>query len=121
MGMVKKLRAQPVGIVIFKKSAYIHLKLMLDLQTKHPGGYKRFQDGVHVMRRSDRYWAGLPIDLAIEQFLMRSVKTSGGLIRGQGMTETQRLVWLMSMSSCAEVDDPMQHLTTSHGCDVSYQ
>jgi len=55
---------------------------MLDLQTKHPEVYKSFQDGLHVVGRSDRYWGGLSTDLAIEQVLMRSMKTSGGLTRG---------------------------------------
>ena len=41
---------------------------------------------------------------------MQSMKTSGRLIPGLGMTESQRLVWLMSMPSCAEISDAMQHL-----------
>ena len=45
---------------------------------------------------------------------MRSVKTSGGLTRGRGMSETQRLVWVMSMPACAEVNDAMQTLTDSN-------
>ena len=85
--------------------------MMHDLQTKHPEVYKSFQDGLHVVRRSDCYWAGLSTDLAIEQVLMRSIKTSGGLTQGRGMSETQRLVWLMSMPSCAEVNNAMQNLT----------
>jgi len=39
---------------------------MLDLQTKYPEMYKSFQDGLHVVHRSVRYWAGLSTDLAIE-------------------------------------------------------
>ena len=42
---------------------------------------------------------------------MRSMKTSGGLTRGRGMTETQRLVWLMANPVCAEVNNAMQQLT----------
>ena len=42
---------------------------------------------------------------------MRSMKTSGGLIRGRGMTEAQRLVWLMAHPVCAEINNAMQHLT----------
>ena len=42
---------------------------------------------------------------------MRSVKTTGGLTRGRGMTETQRLVWVMSMPICADVNNAMQSLT----------
>ena len=63
------------------------------------------------VRRSDRLWAGLSVDLAIEQVLMRSMKTSGGLTRGRGMTEQKRLTWLLSMPACAEVNLAMQELT----------
>ncbi|XP_032226841.1 uncharacterized protein LOC5502659 [Nematostella vectensis] len=84
---------------------------MRELEAKHPSVYESFQEGFHVARRSNRHWAGLSTDLMIEQVLMRSVKTSGGLTRGKGLTETQRLVWLMSMPACAEVNDAMQSLT----------
>ena len=42
---------------------------------------------------------------------MRSMKTSGGLTRGRWMTEQQRLMWLLSMPACAEVNQAMQELT----------
>ncbi len=42
---------------------------------------------------------------------MRSLKTSGGLTRGRGMTEHQRLLWLLSRPACAEVNQAMQELT----------
>ena len=73
--------------------------------------YKHFKDGLHVIRRSDRHWAGPSSDLVIEQVLMRSMKTSGGLTRGRGMTEQHCLIWLLSMPACADVDRAMQELT----------
>ena len=42
---------------------------------------------------------------------MRSLKTSGGLTRGRGMTEQQRLTWLLAMPTCAETNRTMQELT----------
>ena len=57
---------------------------MSHLQDDHPKVYQHFQDGLHVIRRSDHYWAGLSSDLVIEQVLMRSMKTGGGLTRGRG-------------------------------------
>ena len=42
---------------------------------------------------------------------MRSVKTSVNLTRGRGMTENQRLVWLMAHPVCVEVNNAMQQLT----------
>ena len=42
---------------------------------------------------------------------MRSLKTSGGLIRGRGLTEQQRLILLLSMPAYAETNYIMQELT----------
>lgn len=42
---------------------------------------------------------------------MRSMKTNGGLTRGRGMTELQRVTWLLSMPACAEVNNAMQDVT----------
>ena len=42
---------------------------------------------------------------------MRSMNTSGGLTRGRRMTEQQRLLWLLTMSAGAEVNQAMQELT----------
>ena len=47
----------------------------------------------------------------IEQVLMRSLKTTGGLTRGRGMSEKQRTVWLLSMPICTEINCAMQELT----------
>ena len=95
----------------YTKSALIYLQQMSHLQDDHPEVYQHFQDGLHVIRRSDRYWAGLSTDLVIEQVLMRSLKTNGGLTRGRGMTEQQRLVWSLSMPACGEMNKTMQELT----------
>ena len=39
---------------------------MSHLQDDHPKVYQHVQDGLHVIRRSDCYWAGLSSDLVIE-------------------------------------------------------
>ena len=108
------------GHNLYAKSAYIYLQKMLELPEKHPDIHRSFLAGFHVVRRSDRYWAGLSTDLIIEQVLMRSIKISGGLTRGRGFTETQRLIWLLSMPDCADVNDCMQELTGVN-CDTSEQ
>ena len=99
------------GHSLYAKSAYIYLQTMSNLQETHPQVYAKFQEGYHVVRRSDRLWAGLSTDLVIEQVLMRSLKTTGGLTRGRGMTELQRTVWLLSTPACAEVSRAMQEVT----------
>lgn len=73
-------------------TAYIYCQQMQDLPNTHPQVNRSFLNGLHVVRRSDRFWAGLSTDLIIEQVLMCNVKTTGGLTRGRGMSETQRLV-----------------------------
>ena len=42
---------------------------------------------------------------------MRSLKTTGGLTRGSGMTESQRLVWLLSTPASAQINHAMQDFT----------
>ena len=42
---------------------------------------------------------------------MRSLKTTGGLTRGRGMSEYQRALWLLSSPICAEVTQSLQILT----------
>ncbi len=84
--------------------------MMQELPQTHTDVYTIFQKGYHVVRRSNPYWAGLSTDLIIEQVLMRSGKTSGGLTIITGMTETQQNVWLLSLPSHAHVDEVIQEL-----------
>ncbi len=55
-------------------------------EKKQPDVYRKFINGFHVIRRSDKFWSGLSSDLVIEQTLMRSLKSTGGLTRGSGMS-----------------------------------
>ena len=71
----------------YAKSASLYLQNMLGLEKSNPIVYERFKDLKFIVRRSERYWAGLPCDLIIEQVLMRSLKTTGGLTRGPGMSD----------------------------------
>ena len=76
----------------YQKSVYLYLQAMSQINMTHPGLYKHFMNGLHVIRTSDRLWAGLSPDLMIEQVLMRSLKTSGGLTRGHGMSKRQQAI-----------------------------
>jgi hypothetical protein len=89
---------------------------MSKLEASHPEVYRHFMNGLHVVRRSDRFLGGFSSDLIIEQVLMRSVKSTGGLTRGHGMTEQQRNIWLLSMPACADISSSMQEFTA-----VSYE
>ena len=68
----------------YAKSARFYLQHMLDLPKDHPEIYASFiHKGCHAIRRSERNWAGLWFDLVIEQVMMRSIKSRGGLTRGR--------------------------------------
>lgn len=76
------------GHINYAKSARLYLQQMQQLPTEHPWLYHCFSEqGFHTVRRSSRYWAELWTDLIIEQVMMRSIKSRGGLTRGRGVTE----------------------------------
>ena len=56
------------GHIHYAKSARLYLQRMLELPRTHPWMHQKLAvDGFHVIRRSERYWAGLWPDLVIEQ------------------------------------------------------
>lgn len=61
-----------------------------------------------MVRQTNRYWEDLSTVLAIEQVLMRSIKTCGCLTRSRGMTEIQITVLLLSTPACAEINRGLQ-------------
>ena len=65
----------------------------------------------HAVRRSDRFWGGLSLDYIIESVLMKSIKSTGGLTRKRGFTDTQRMLWCKSMPVLAAVNRSMQSIT----------
>ena len=74
------------GHMNYAKSARLYLQFMLNLPEEHPWLHSCFiEEGYHTIRRSDRYWAGLWTDLVIEQVMMRSIKSRGGLTQGRGV------------------------------------
>lgn len=74
--------------------------------------YALFNAGLFVIRRTERFWAGLSKDLVIEQTLMRTMKTTGGLVHGTGvMGEKQLNKWLLSLPVTATFNESMQEVT----------
>ena len=85
---------------------------MTTLETTNPAVVSQFRKGLHVVRRTDKYWGGLGCDLVIEQTcLMRILKSNGGLTRGGGMTDEQRIVWTMSLPVSSLYNLAMQDFT----------
>lgn len=50
----------------YTKSLHLYIQTMKRLPEEHPAVYDQFCKGLHVVRRSDRFWAGLSTDLLIE-------------------------------------------------------
>ena len=98
----------------YAKSARLYLQMMLDLPHTHPWLYNKFQAGFNTVRRSDRFWAGLSTDLAIEQVMMKAVKGRGGLTHGRGMTDSVRSLWIHSLHQSASVHAALSHLTCAN-------
>ena len=79
----------------YAKSARPYQQMMLKLPSSHPWLYNNlFSNGYHTVQRGDRYWAGLWTDLTIEQVMMRTIKSCGGLTRGRGVSESVRMLWI---------------------------
>ena len=79
---------------------------MIQLQNTPPDVY-----GNHVVRRTEKPFVGISADLNKEQVLMRSIRSSGGLTRGTGVGEDERLIWLICLPACAEIHKAMQDVT----------
>ena len=83
------------GHINYAKSARLYVQNMQKLHVEYPWVYRNFAvNGYHTVRCSDRYWSGLWTDHIIEQVMMRSLKTSGGITRGRGITESVRQLWI---------------------------
>ena len=95
------------------KCALLYLQQMLALEIQYPWVHAKFQEGYHTVRRSSRYWAGLWTDLIIEQVLMRSIKSRGGLTRGSGVHESARTVWINTAHRCSTIHEALSKLTNT--------
>ena len=103
------------GHIHYAKSARFYLQQMTDLEETNPEVYDAFVNhGYHAVRRSDRFWSGLWSDLVIEQVMMRALKTSGGLTRGRGMTESTRNQWVSTSHEFAAIHDKMTQFTQTN-------
>ena len=99
----------------YAKSVRLYLQLMGALPETHPWLYQQLSWGFHAVRRSNRYWAGLPTDLVIEQTMMQTAKARGVLTHGRGMAESVRVTWVKTLHRCATVHSGMLTLTNTDG------
>ena len=110
------------GHINYAKSARLYLQLMIDLPKTHPWLHQKLSvEGHHVIRRTDKSWAGLWPDLVIEQVLMRYLKSRGGLTRGRGMSPSVPMLWVHSMHSFVKKNLPLKKsLKTHKGLNMNF-
>ena len=99
------------GHINYAKSARIYLQLMLDHENTNPRLHQNFSGDLFVVQQSDQIWGGLWPDLAIEQIMMKPLKSTAGPTRGSGFTETMRALCIYIMRASANHHDALSSLT----------
>ncbi|KYM95812.1 hypothetical protein ALC62_13539 [Cyphomyrmex costatus] len=92
----------------------LHLKCVRDMIPYfHASGHYLYAKS--TIRRTNKYWSGIWSDMTIEQVLMRSMKSSGGLTHGRGISDSVLSKWILSSIILTEVCNEMEKF-----CNVSY-
>lgn len=91
-------------------SAHLYLQDMQELEQKM--GFRNYHDfvskGYFTIRRSDKFWSGIWSDMTIEQTLMRSMKSTRGLTRGRGLTDSVLTKWILGMPIMQKVSESIE-------------
>lgn len=99
------------GHFLYAKCSHLYLQDMHNLKNTMPADeYECFTSkGGFTVRRSNKLWCGTWSDMIIEQSLMKTMKTAGGLTHGRGVSEGVISRWTQGMTSlqhiCDEIED----------------
>jgi hypothetical protein len=98
------------GHLNYAKTAHIYLQRMLELQKTMPQSeLERFVGKAYfTIRRTDKFWSGTWTDMVIEQYLMRSIKSIGGLTHGRGFKSSTIAKWINTMPQTTKVVDKVE-------------
>ena len=104
------------GHLAFAKSARLYLQQMESLESKmSESEYKQFTEGGYfTVRKKDRLWSGNFTDQTIEQNLMRMFKSSGGMTRGRGITESTITKWIHTFPHCIPLCEAIEQFANIH-------
>lgn len=104
------------GHLAYAKSARLYLDQMKGLSDiMSADQYCDFtEQGYFTIRRTDKFWSGNFSDQTIEQELMRLLKTSGGMARGRGITDSTLNKWVHAMPRCIPICDALECFTAVH-------
>ena len=93
----------------YAKACRFYLQSTEEIQKQHLLLFEQFLLDNHTVKRSEKKWAGIWIDMAIEQILMEPLKGRGGVI-GRRISDNVVRVWTKMMHRCAEVSRAMDKL-----------
>jgi len=72
-----------------------------------PVEYKKLtEQGYFTIRRTNKLWAGIWTDMTIEQILMRSMKTTWDLTRGQELMQSR---WILAKQQVSQQPNLLKH------------
>ncbi|KAK3918563.1 Phenylalanine--tRNA ligase alpha subunit, partial [Frankliniella fusca] len=93
------------GHINYARSALLFLHLMTDLERRVPPieYQKLVEQGYFAVFRSNKEFAGLCMDLVIEQCLMRTLKVHGGMTQGRGFGDSVKATWIKAMPASSKV------------------
>lgn len=97
------------GHFLYAKSAHLYLQDMLKLEENmDEQTFKNFKNGFFTVKRTEKFNSGTWTDMVIEQSLMKSMKTDGGLSRGRSTQESVLCKWVYTMYAtniiCEEIE-----------------
>lgn len=106
------------GHFFYAKSCQLYLQQMRSLKDRMPQNeYEAFTTGANfTIRRNNKFFSGTWTDMVIEQSLMKSMKSSGGLTRGRGISETVLTTWTLGTVYLQNICDCVETF-----CNVAYQ
>lgn len=94
------------GNNLYAKCAHLYFQEMRELSKPISSkDFKLFSEKSYfTIRRTDQAWCGTWTDMTIEQYLMRSIKTAGGLSHGRGISDNTLLRWTLCTPVCAKIN-----------------
>ena len=99
------------GHINYAKRVRLFLWQINKLPETHLWLYNEFVNGNDTAQQINHIWTDIWTDLAIEQTMMRSIMSRGGLTGGCGMTESVHHMWALSLSQITSVHDAMIQLS----------
>ena len=104
------------GHLPYAKTARLYLQQMNSIeQVMASEEYKLFTaKGYFTIRRGSEFWSVNFADQTIEQFLMRMLKTSGGMTHGRGITDSTLTKWVNALPQCVPLCDALDICTLLH-------